>query len=126
MFDDTPSSSSTDDDLEPPGDTAEIGLAGLLRDAALPQNAGDVSVFGIGRQADPAVQAEFGAAIDDPSRVARVNVVAGIRKREVSWYTTTNPRRLPRTAAPAGMSRNRYPAVTSIGVIVTVIGIPSG
>ena len=48
--------SSADDDLNRAGHAAEVGLPGLLGDAALPENARNVAVLHVDREADPAMQ----------------------------------------------------------------------
>ena len=55
---------AADDDPEPTGDAAEIGLARFLRNAALPQNAGDVGELHVAADGQPAAQAKFCAAHD--------------------------------------------------------------
>src|SRR5690349_15536600 len=70
--------SASDDQLHTPGDAAEIVFAGLLRDAALAENARHPRVLHVDVDADPAVEAELGAAVDDKSGVPRIDVFAGL------------------------------------------------
>src|SRR5262249_44449040 len=67
--------SSSDDDFQPAGDAAEVGLVRLLRHSAGTQNTGDVGILHVSRNADPAVDPELRAAIRDEAGVAGVDAL---------------------------------------------------
>src|SRR2546423_1556332 len=70
--------SAADYQFEARRDAAEIVLAGLLRDAAVADDAGDARVLNVRADAHPPLHSEIRAAVEHEAGMERVDIFTGL------------------------------------------------